>query len=62
VVAVGDDERVVALDVARAQPDLPGAIRQALGVLDPGGEADAVAEAEVVDVGVEVRRDLAWCG
>ena len=58
VVAVGDDERVEALDRPVRELEVPDAVRAAAGVRDGRLEADRVADAEVVDVGVEVRRDL----
>jgi hypothetical protein len=58
VVAVGDEQRVEALDRAVVERELPAPAGHALGAHDLGLEADAVAEAEVLDVGVEVGRDL----
>ncbi len=58
VVAVGDDQRVVAAALARLERDRPHPVGAALGALHPGREDDLVAEAEVVDVGVEVRGDV----
>jgi hypothetical protein len=58
VVAVGDEQHVVALGLAGVGRDLPRAVGAAVGLLDAGLEADAVAEAEVIDVVVEVRGDL----
>ena len=60
VVAVGDDQRVVlALEPPCPWRHAPAAVgRGARRVSTPRLEADAVAEAEVVDVVVEVRRDL----
>ena len=62
VVAVGDDQRVVAPAAAVVEDDLPGAVGGRGGAIDAGLEADPVAEAEVVDVGVEVLRDLRVMG
>ena len=58
VVAVGDEHRVVAVGLAGVGAQRVDAVGVALDVLDAGLEADAVAEAEVVDVAVEVRGDL----
>src|SRR3712207_6349558 len=46
VVAVGDEERVVGVGRALVRRDLPDTVGPALGALDAGVEADAVAEAE----------------
>ena len=62
VVAVGDEQRVVAVRLAVLQRDLPDAVGAARGALDAGLEADAVADAEVVDVVVEVLRDVGVVG
>ena len=62
VVAVGDDQRVVAMRRAVVERDLPHAVGPPRGVLDAGLEADAVADAEVVDVVVEVARDVRVVG
>jgi hypothetical protein len=58
VVAVGDEQHVEAPRLARVGRHLPRAVGQALGALDAGVEADAVAHPEVVDVAVEVLGDL----
>jgi hypothetical protein len=58
VVAVGDDDRVVLERVAGGDADLEDAVVAARHMLDAGLEADAVAEAEVVDVVVEVLGDV----
>jgi hypothetical protein len=58
VVAVGHEQRVDGLRLARVERELPAATGPARGVLDARLEADAVADAEVVDVGVEVAGDL----
>jgi hypothetical protein len=57
VVAVGHEQHVVALGLALVGRDLP-AVGGLLGAGDARLEADPVAEAEVVDVGVEVGGDL----
>jgi hypothetical protein len=58
VVAVGHEQRVEALGRAVVERQLPGAVAQAPSPAHERLEADAVAEAEVVDVGVEVAGDL----
>ena len=58
VVAVGHEQRVVLARVAAVEGDLPHAVIAAGGALDPRLEDDPVAEAEVVDVVVEVLRDV----
>jgi hypothetical protein len=58
VVPVGDQQRVVAVVFAVVERDLPDAVGPPLGMLDAGPEADPVADAEVVDVVVEVLRDV----
>ena len=62
VVAVGDEQRVVAARLAAVELDRPDAVLVACGVLDAGLEGDLLAQAEVVDVVVEVGRDLRVVG
>ncbi len=62
VMAVGDEQRVVAARLAALEPQRPDAVLVARGVLDPRLEDDLIAEAEMVDVVVEVRRDLRVMG
>ena len=57
VVAVGHQQRSIRPLLAGLEPH-PPALRGRLRVLDPGLERDPLAQAEVVDVGVEVGRDL----
>ena len=58
VVAVGDDERVVLAGLAGRQRDRPAVAGQRLAVGDRGVERDRLAQAEVVDVVVEVLQQL----
>jgi hypothetical protein len=58
VVAVGDDEHVVGAPGTARVGQLPRRVRPLPGVLHRGLEADAVAEAEVVDVAVDVGGDV----
>ncbi len=58
VVAVRDEQRVVAPLLAALQPNGPDPVVVALRVLDAGLEADVLAQPEVVDVVVEVRGDV----
>ena len=62
VVAVGDEHRVVAVGLPRVGGQRVDPVLAAADVLDAGLEADPVAEAEVVDVAVEVRGDLRVVG
>ena len=62
VVAVGDEQRVVGARLAAVERDLPGAVLAAVGVLDAGLEVDVRAQAEVVDVVVEVLADVGVVG
>ena len=62
VMAVGDHERVVGVGRAVVERELPDAVGPPRGVLDAGLEADPVADAEVVDVVVEVARDVRVVG
>ena len=58
VVAVGDDQRVVAARLAALERHVPACRRRRRRALDAGLERDPVAEAEVVDVVVEVLGDV----
>jgi hypothetical protein len=58
VVAVGDEQGVEALGRPVVELELPHAVGAAAGVLDARPEADRLAQAEVVGVGVEVLGDL----
>ena len=62
VMAVGDHQRVVVPRLARIELDRPKAVLVTRGVLHAGLEGDQLAQAEVIDVGVEVRRDLRVMG
>ena len=62
VMPVGDDHGVVGRRLAVAGADLEPPVGQALDVLDPDPEPDPVAEAEVVDVVVEVLGDVVVTG
>ena len=57
VVAVGDQQRAVLAHLPRVERHPPAAVDR-LRALDPGLERDPLAQAEVVDVGVEVRGHL----
>jgi hypothetical protein len=58
MVAVGDEQRVVAAHLTAVELDAPSAALLARGALHRGLEGDLLAEAEVVDVLVEVRGDV----
>ena len=62
VVAVGDHQRVVATGLAGIELHRPQAVLVAGGVLHSGLEGDELAQAEVIDVGLEVRGDLRVMG
>jgi hypothetical protein len=62
VVAVGHDEGVIATHLPALERDLPAAAVQAPRMLDAGLKRDRLAEAEVVDVVVEVLADVGVVG
>jgi hypothetical protein len=62
VVAVGDEQRPVLARLATLERDLPDAVFAPARALDAGLERDPLAQAEVIDVGIEVGPDLRVVG
>ncbi len=62
VVAVGHQQRVIRARLARVELDLPHPVLTLARVLHAGLERDVLAQAEVVDVAVEVLLDVRVVG